>query len=56
MANSGLYKTLYRILTWGSLIGLGLVLGLVLRKSPPPNVPYDPTASSRVDQKFAAAY
>ena len=28
---------------------------LVLRKSPPPDVPYDPNAASRVEQKFAAA-
>jgi hypothetical protein len=55
MSNPGLYKTLYRILSWGSLIGLALTLVLVLRKSPPPDVPYDPNASSRVDQKFAAA-
>ncbi|MDR3722302.1 MAG: hypothetical protein P4L00_11935 [Candidatus Acidoferrales bacterium] len=55
MSNPGLYKTLYRILSWGSLIGLALTLVLVLRKSPPPDVPYDPKASSRVDQKFAAA-
>ena len=55
MSNPGLYKTLYRILSWGSLIGLALTLVLVLRKSPAPDVPYDPNASSRVDQKFAAA-
>ncbi|MGA8766070.1 MAG: hypothetical protein WB559_03540, partial [Candidatus Acidiferrales bacterium] len=55
MSNPGLYKTLYRILSWGSLIGLALTLVLVLRKSPAPDVPYDPSASSRVDQKFAAA-
>ncbi len=39
MSNPGLYKTLYRILSWGSLIGLALTLVLVLRKSPPPDVP-----------------
>ncbi len=55
MPNPGRYKILYRIMTWGSLIGLGLVLGLILRESPPPNVPNDPSAATRVDQKFAAA-
>ncbi len=55
MSNPGLHKTLYRILSWGSLIGLVLMLALVLRKSPAPEVTYDPSAASRVEQKFAAA-
>ncbi len=55
MPSPGPYRILYRVLSWGSLIGLVLTLALVLRKSPPPDVPYDPSASSRVDQKFAAA-
>jgi hypothetical protein len=55
MANSSLSKTVYRILSWTSLAGLVLTLALVLRKSPPPNVPYDPAAAARVGQKFAAA-
>jgi hypothetical protein len=48
-------KKLYRIISWISLAGLILVMILVLRKSPPPDVPYDPNAASRVQQKFAAA-
>jgi hypothetical protein len=55
MSNPALYKTLYRILSWGSLVGLVLVLALVLRKSPPPDVTNDPGAATRVEQKFAAA-
>jgi hypothetical protein len=55
MSSATLHKTLYRILSWGSLIGLVLMLALVLRKSPPPDVTYDPNAASRVEQKFAAA-
>lgn len=55
MADLGTVKTIYRVLSWLSLVGLALVLILVLRKSPTPNVPYDPTAAARVQQKFAAA-
>jgi len=55
MPNPALYKTLYRILSWTSMAGLVLTLALVLRKSPPPNVPHDPNAASRMEQKFAAA-
>ena len=55
MANPALFKTLYRILSWSSIAGLVLTLALVLRKSPPPDVPYDPSAGARVQQKFEAA-
>jgi len=55
MANSGLAKILYRILSWSTLAGLVLTLALVLRKSPPPDVPSDPAAAARAEQKFAAA-
>jgi hypothetical protein len=55
MTNASLFKILYRILAWSSLAGFVLVLILVLRKSPPPDVPYDPKAAARVEQKFAAA-
>jgi hypothetical protein len=55
MSNSGPYKIVYRILSWGSLAGLVLTLALVFRKSPPPDIPNDPNATSRVEQKFAAA-
>lgn len=55
MATASQFKTLYRILTWSMLAGLALVLILVLRKSPPPDVPHDPNAATRVEQKFAAA-
>jgi hypothetical protein len=55
MSNPALYKTLYRILSWGAATGLVLTLALVLRKSPPPDVATDPSAASRAEQKFAAA-
>jgi hypothetical protein len=49
------FKLLYRILSWTSFAGLALTLILVLRKSPPPNVSYDPAAAASAAQKFAAA-
>jgi hypothetical protein len=55
MSNPALFKTLYRILSWGAAAGLVLTLALVLRKSPPPDVANDPAAASRAEQKFAAA-
>ncbi|HXA77609.1 MAG TPA: hypothetical protein VNV41_10805 [Candidatus Acidoferrales bacterium] len=55
MSNPALFKTLYRILSWGAAAGLVLTLGLVLRKSPSPDVANDPAAASRAEQKFAAA-
>lgn len=55
MPNSSGFKLAYRIFSWSSVVALVVTLMLVLRKSPPPNVPYDPTAAARVEQKFAAA-
>jgi hypothetical protein len=55
MADPALLKKLYRILSWSSLVGLIVTLGLVLRKSSPPQVAYDPTAAARVEEKFRAA-
>jgi len=48
-------KTLYRILSWATLAGLALTLLLALRKSPPPDISYDPAAAASAKQKFAAA-
>jgi hypothetical protein len=55
MPSADSLKTVYRVLRWGALIALGAIVVLVLRKSPPPNVAYDPNASARVEQKLAAA-
>jgi hypothetical protein len=55
MANLGLYKKIYCILSWSSLAGLVLTIGLVLRKSSAPEVAYDPAAAARVEKKFQAA-
>lgn len=55
MPNIPASKLAYRILSWASIVALVVILALVLRKSPAPNVPYDPRASARVEQKLAAA-
>jgi hypothetical protein len=55
MADLTLAKKLYRILTWSSLAGLVVVIMLVMRKSPAPDVPVDPTAAARAEQKLEAA-
>jgi len=55
MASVPLAKILYRVLSWGTLVALVVTLLLILRKSPPPDVPYDPAAAARVEQKFTAA-
>lgn len=55
MANSSALRIVYRVVSWGTLGALVLTLVLALRKSPPPEVAYDPTAAARVQQKFAAA-
>ena len=55
MPDPTLFKKIYNILTWSSLVVLIVVLGLVLRKSPAPNLPFDPNAAARAEQKFEAA-
>lgn len=55
MSDPVLHKKLYQILKWSSVAGLVLTLILVLRKSPAPNIPYDPNAAARAEQKFEAA-
>ena len=49
------FKKAYQILSWVSLAGLILVLVLVLWKAPPPDVPNDPSAAARAEQKLEAA-
>lgn len=55
MADLTTAKKLYRIFNWASLAALIVIVVLVLHKSRPPAVPYDPGAAKRVEQKFAAA-
>jgi hypothetical protein len=55
MADAKLLGKLYKILSWSSLAALILTIVLVLHKSPEPNIPFDPGAAARVEQKFAAA-
>ena len=49
------FKKAYQILSWVSLAGLIVVIVLVLRKSPAPDVPNDPNAAARAEQKLQAA-
>jgi len=55
MANASDAKRIYQIFSWACLGVIVFIAVLVLHKSPEPNVPYDPAAAARVQQKFAAA-
>jgi hypothetical protein len=55
MPDLGPFKKAYRILSWVSLVGLVVVVLLVLRKSPAPQVPNDPSAAASAEKKFEAA-
>ncbi|MGO9590288.1 MAG: hypothetical protein ACLP3K_09635 [Candidatus Acidiferrales bacterium] len=55
MADASDAKRIYQIFSWACLAVIVLIVVLVLHKSPTPNVPYDPAAAARVQQKFAAA-
>jgi hypothetical protein len=55
MADAKLVGIIYKILSWSSLAALILTIVLVLHKSPAPNIPFDPGAAARAEQKFAAA-
>ena len=49
------FKKAYQILRWVTLAGLALVIVLILWKSPAPDVPNDPSAAARAEQKLEAA-
>ena len=55
MADTKLLKTLYQILTWTSFVGLIVVIILVLRTSPAPQIPTNPDAAASAEKKFEAA-
>jgi hypothetical protein len=55
VADAGLFKKIYRVLTWSSFAGLIIVMILVLRTSPAPVLPTDPAAAERAEKKFEAA-
>jgi hypothetical protein len=55
MPDLGPYKKAYRIFSWASLVALVIVILLVLRTSPAPQVPNDPAAAARAEKKFEAA-
>jgi hypothetical protein len=55
MDSKRVWKIVYRVLNWTTFAGVLLTLFLVLRKSPVPTIPTDPSAAAHVEQKFAAA-
>lgn len=55
MDKSQIYKALYRVFAFGSFTGLVITLTLLLHKPAPPNVPYDASAATHAEEKFAAA-
>jgi hypothetical protein len=55
MAAPPLFKTIYKVLSWTSLVGLVLVVVLVFWKSPTPSVPFDRNAAASAEKKFEAA-
>jgi len=55
MPNPSAFRKIYRILSLVGIAGVAFTLGLILRKSPPPDVPYDPGAATRAELKFSAA-
>src|SRR5271169_1712848 len=55
MAGPNLSQKIYKILSRSSLAALILTIVLVLHKSPAPNIPFDPNAAARAEQKFQAA-
>ncbi|MFZ3215943.1 MAG: hypothetical protein WA192_07785 [Candidatus Acidiferrales bacterium] len=55
MSNATLAQKIYKVLSWSSLVALLLTIALVLHKSSPPNIPVDPAAAARAEQKFQAA-
>jgi hypothetical protein len=55
VADVGLFKRLYQILTWTSFVGLIVVMILALRKSPAPAVTTSPDAAASAEKKFEAA-
>jgi hypothetical protein len=55
MANATDAKRIYQVFSWACLAVIVLIVVLVLHKPSAPNVPYDPAAAARLQQKFAAA-
>ncbi|HTU33954.1 MAG TPA: hypothetical protein VMF66_09145 [Candidatus Acidoferrum sp.] len=55
MADSSPLKIAYQILRWSTLAALVISVVLILRRSPAPNVGYDPTATARAEQELNSA-
>jgi hypothetical protein len=55
VGSPNIWKKAYQVLSWSTIAVLLLTLILVLRKSPPPSVAYDPQAAARAEKKFEAA-
>jgi hypothetical protein len=52
MDEPGTFQKIYRVVRWIILAGLVLVLFLLLKNAPPPEVQQDPEAGARVEQKM----
>lgn len=50
--SGGVFRVMYRIFTWSSLLFLVLAVILIFRKSTPLQVPIDPQAAARVEVKL----
>jgi hypothetical protein len=53
-SSPGIFRRVYRVARWATLAVLVLVIILILRKSPPPQVAVDPEAPARVESKMSA--
>ena len=50
-----LWRKAYRVMNWATLVILIVVIGLILRKSTPPQVEADSQAAARAEMKFSQA-
>jgi hypothetical protein len=53
-SSPGLFRRVYRVARWVSLAVLVIVIILLLRQAPVPEIPYDPEAKSRLNAKLTA--
>jgi hypothetical protein len=53
-ASPGVFRRVYRVARWACLALLVMVMILLLRQAPSPQIPYDPEAKLRLDAKLTA--
>ena len=53
-ASRGVFRRAYRVARWACLALLVMVMILLLRQAPAPQIPYDPEAKSRLNAKLTA--